>query len=165
MGFSLLFIRIKNSEIVDVDRAGLIRFLEKNGLDVDAQVESGSLVDHNKKALAFNGYSSDLHLAPLAQVKPITGGIYHAALCKDECIFIYDLCVAGKMLIVNPQANPLYLIPADNHQQKDIPDLNNAVWVNSAEEMLHELSRNFSDFQVYKEKVMRQYSEKDHPHD
>ncbi|WP_434278517.1 hypothetical protein [Acinetobacter sp. CE-15] len=163
MGFSLLFIRIKNQEIVDADRDGLARFLAENQLYVHTQVGSGALVDQNEKALAFNGYLSDLYLDPLEQSEPITGGIYHATLSEEECIFIYDLCVAGKMLIVNPQTNPMYLIPTTNHEQHNIPDLNDAVWVNSAAEMLLVLSQGFNAFKVYKEKVMRQYHDKDHP--
>ena len=67
------------------------------------------------------------------------------------------------MLIVNPQTNPMYIIPATNHDQHNIPDLNDAVWVNSAAEMLLVLSQGFNAFKVYKEKVMRQYHDKDHP--
>ncbi len=157
MGFSLLFMRIENGEIADADHQGLNQFLTQQGLQIQSQAHSGGLVDQKANSLTFDGSFTDLHLDPLDQTEPVTGGIDHATLSEDECQFIYNLCVAGKMMIINPQGDPTYVIPQHNHIPQDIPDVDDAIWVNSAEELYLAFSKGFEAFKHFKEKVIGQY--------
>ena len=154
MGFSLLFIRIKNSDIADADRPGIKQFLTQQGLQILPQGNSCGLVDHNGDSLTFNGDFTDLHVDPLDQSEPVTGGIDHTTLSKEECQFIYALCVAGGLMIINPQGTPMYLVPHRNHAPEDVPNLDDAAWVNNADELRAALSEGFHAFKIFKHKTL-----------
>jgi hypothetical protein len=79
MGFGLMFVRLKDPEMLDADRVGLAEFLASQGLT--SSDETGELVRiSDGEALAFDGRWTDLHLDSLTQEEPVTGGIDHATL-------------------------------------------------------------------------------------
>lgn len=148
-----MFARLKDPEMLDVDRVGLAGFLASQGLT--SSDETGELVRiSDGEALAFDGRWTDLHLDSLTQEEPVTGGIDHATLTQDELSFIFHLCVAGKMLVINTQGAPLYIVPADTHDREDLPDPDDAVWVNTPEELAHALGASFTDFTDFRDRVL-----------
>ncbi|GAB2641356.1 hypothetical protein ABI214_00550 [Prescottella soli] len=153
MGFSLGFYRIDGGELVDPDREGIAEFLRVRGL----RVEHRSLVDDDGAVLAFDGAWSDLYLDPLDQDGPLSGGIDHATLTAAECEFIYGLCVAGRLMVVNPQGDPMYVVPARNHGDEALPDPEGTTWVDSPEELASALGAGFGEFQEYRCRVMSSY--------
>lgn len=158
MGFSLMFMRVDRDGKGDADRQGLADFLLQRGLTVAPSSDSTHHLMSDHGYLAFDGHPSDLHLDPLDQEKPVTGGIWHAHLTGEECAFIYDLCAAGRMLIVNPQGNPLIVIPGRNHTPAELPDdvdRNDIAWIDSSNELVQVLSSGFAAFLEFKNRVIR----------
>ena len=123
MGFSLIFVRVQGDERRDADRDAVAAFLEARGLRaVDSDGQGSLLVDADGQALSFDGHWADLHLDPLDQEEPLSGGIDHASLSEEETTFIHELCVAAGFLIVNPQGSPTYVVAGANHAPEDVPD-------------------------------------------
>lgn len=153
MGFSLVFEKIKDGEeIADIDRKKLEQFLKNKGLIIS---EDKTLRHQNGDFLTFDGVFTDLHLAPLDSEKPLSGGIDHATLSAEECSFIYELCEAVGWLIINPQGDPSFIIPNENHAQEDIPeDFEDIVFIENAQELQKVLSGGFSDFQNYLKQIL-----------
>lgn len=156
MGFSLLFMRLVDMEPVDVDRVGLQRFLDERGLRVrpNPAGSSGDLVHAVGSTLSFDGQPTDLHLDLLDQPGPVTGGIFHATLTKSELEFIYALCAAGHMMIINPQGPPFYLLLTHIHAATEAPDPEHTTWVGSAEQLGAALGTGYSSFQDYRDHVL-----------
>ncbi len=160
MGFSLIFVRVQGDEQRDADRDAVAVFLESRGLRAaDSDGQGSLLVDADGQALAFDGHWTDLHLDPLDQEAPVSGGIDHASLSDEETTFIYELCVAGGFLIANPQGNPTYLVPGANHAPEDVPDPEDVGWVNSASDLRQALAGNFDDFRRWRNRVVGQYAD------
>ncbi|MDH6283770.1 hypothetical protein [Prescottella agglutinans] len=158
MGFSLIFVRVQGDEQRDADRDAVAAFLETRGLrTTDSDGQGSLLVDADGQALSFDGHWTDLHLDPLDQEGPLSGGIDHASLSDEETTFIYELCVAAGFLIANPQGNPTYLVPGANHALGDVPDPEDMDWVNSAAELHQALAGNFDDFREWRDRVVAQY--------
>ncbi|WZH36737.1 MAG: hypothetical protein PIR02_18625 [Microbacterium enclense] len=153
MGFSIMFMRLGGSEILDADRAGLAAFLASEGLVSSGG--SGELLRVSDGApLAFDGYWTDLHLDDVSQEEPVSGGIDHATLSPDEVSFIFHLCVAGKMLVINPQGDPLYIVPDGTHERDDVPDPDDVAWVQTPEEFAHALGVSFGAFASFRDRVV-----------
>ncbi|CAN5586477.1 hypothetical protein BH10ACT7_BH10ACT7_15240 [soil metagenome] len=152
-----MFMRVGRTGTSDADREGLAGFLLQRGLAVAPSSDSTHHLISDDGYLAFDGYQSDLHLDPLDQEKPVSGGIWHAHLSDEECAFIYDLCVAGRMLIVNPQGNPLLIVPGHNHTPAELPDdvdVNDIAWIDSSSELAQVLSTGFAAFLEFKNRVI-----------
>ncbi|MGO4205288.1 hypothetical protein AB4Z09_26830 [Rhodococcus sp. TAF43] len=160
MGFSLIFVRVQGDEQRDADRDAVAAFLETRGLRAAGSAGRGSLlVDADGQALSFDGHWTDLHLDPLDQEEPLSGGIDHASLSDEETTFIYELCVAAGFLIANLQGNPTYVVPGANHAPEDVPDREDIDWVNSAAELRQALAGNFDDFRAWRDRVVAQYAD------
>lgn len=158
MGFSLIFVATDGDEQRDADRAALADFLGERGLHVEGDEGSSPLVDASGAPLAFDGALSDLHLDPLHQEGPLTGGIWHATLSDEEGAFVYDLCAAAGFLLANPQGDPLYVVPVGTHTPEQVPDLDDTAWVASGADLQKALSDDFDDFRAYRDKVIGQYA-------
>jgi hypothetical protein len=106
--------------------------------------------------LTFDGYWTDLRLRPPDQEEPVGGGISHATLSDEECAFIFGLCVAGHLLIVNPQGAPTFVVPQDNHIADDIPKgfCETTAWVNSPVELREALTGSSEGFLRFKEHIL-----------
>ncbi|WP_242484875.1 hypothetical protein [Rhodococcus sp. MS16] len=92
----------------------------------------------------------------------MSGGIFHASLSAAECAFIYELCVAAGFMIVNPSGDPTFLVPQRNHAPEDLPELDDAAWVESPAELLQALTGSFDEFRAYRNKVLSQYPGRPH---
>lgn len=103
MGFSVMFMRLECDTLIDPDREGIATFLRERGLEVAPSADGTHHLTGPDGFLEFDGRWTDLHLSPLDTEDRITGGIWHATLSDEECRFVHDLCVAGKMLVVNPR--------------------------------------------------------------
>lgn len=150
-----MFVRVRNGDLVDADRAGLADFLTREGLippDDSGELRRSS----DGEALAFDGHWTDLELDGLSQEEPVTGRISHATLSPDEVSFIFGLCVAGKMMVVNPQGSPLYIVPAETHVREELPDPEDTVWVATPAELAHALGSSFGDFSTFRDRVIGQ---------
>ncbi|AGT95266.1 hypothetical protein EEB12_17030 [Rhodococcus sp. WS1] len=153
MGFSLHFMRMTKDVQLDVDRAAVAAFLDQHGLRVVESPYGGEIVDRDDRALTIDGAFSDLHLDSLEQSDPLSGGIFHATLSPAECAFVYDLCAAAGFLIVNPQGDPTFLVPQRNHEPDDVSELEDVVWVESAEELARALTGGFQAFREFRDRV------------
>lgn len=157
MGFSLMFMRVDRTGVVDADRDGVRAFLETRRLTLVPGDDVAQFADA-EGPLSFDGHTTDLHLDSLESEEPLTGGIWHASMSAEELEFIYELCVAGRMLIVNPQGAPLFLVPAGNLQSGQFPDGvaedEEVVWINSAAELSDALSGGASRFFEYRNRVI-----------
>jgi hypothetical protein len=156
MGFSLMFMRVDRTGVVDADREGVRAFLEARRLTLIPGKDVDQFADA-EGPLSFDGHTTDLHLDSVESEEPLTGGIWHASMSAEELEFIYELCVAGRMLIVNPQGAPLFLVPAGNHQSGQFPDgvdEDEVVRINSAAELSDVLSGGASRFLEYKNQVI-----------
>lgn len=156
MGFSLTFMRIGPDAILDADRAGLADWLASRGLEVAPSTDSTHHLRGPAGLLTFDGSWTDLHLDPLDQEAPVTGGLWHATLTAEECAFIFDLCVAGRMLIMNPQGLPFLLVPRGNHDTVDLPASIAAAeiaWIDSAADLAEALSGGFERFVQFRDQV------------
>lgn len=149
--------RVKGDQELDADREGLAAFLASRGLAVAPSTDSTHHLAGPDGDLTFDGDWTDLHLKPLDHDGYVNGGIWHASLSDEECAFIYDLCVAGRMLILNPQGAPMMVIPGQTHALADldpeIPDEEIAC-VDSAGELSEVLSGNFEKFLAYRKRVL-----------
>lgn len=157
MGFSLIFMRVKGNQELDADREGLAAFLAARKLTVAPSTDATHHLAGPDGELTFDGAWTDLHLKPLDHDGYVTGGVWHATLSDEECAFIYDLCVAGRMLIVNPQGDPQIVVPGRTHALADLaPDIpeDEIAWVDSAEELSEALSGNFEAFLAYRKRVL-----------
>jgi hypothetical protein len=154
VGFSLYFMRIEHDRVVDADRAALAAFLGARGLRTVPGQPMGTVVDAGGAALSFDGSVSDLSLDPLDQGEPISGSISHATLSPDECDFVYGMCVAAGFLVVNPQGDPLYLVPGRTHEPAQLPDPSDAAWVDSGAELATALGRGFEAFLDFKRRAV-----------
>lgn len=163
MGFSLIFMRVQGDAEADADRDGLASFLQERELEVGPSDDNTHHLTGPEGDLTFDGEWTDLHLDPLDQEKPVTGGIWHATLGADECTFIYDLCVAGRLCVFNPQGSPMFLVPGHTHRPAEMPDdvePQEIAWVDSADELEAALNGDFENFVHYREQVT---GETDHP--
>lgn len=149
-----MFLRLKNEHQADADRVGLKQFLDGQGLRVCHDGYFGTLVDAEDRGLAFDGSFSDLHLDPLDQPDPVSGGILHATLSLDECRFIFALCLAGQLLVVNPQEDPIFVVVAHNHHVEDLPDDCVTAWADNAEELASALDGSFRRFLDYRNHML-----------
>lgn len=157
MGFSLIFMRMTADEQLDADRAGLAAFLEKRGLEVAPSTDNTHHLADSTGQLTFDGYWTDLHLDPLDQEGPVSGGLWHASLSEQECEFIYELCVAGRLLIVNPQGSPDLVVPGHNHEPSDLQSSDNTyevAWVDSPDQLTEALTGGFQAFVEYRRRVI-----------
>lgn len=156
MGFSLVFTRIAANDVVDADREGLAAFLGAHDLRLAPSNDAVHHLTGTAGLLAFDGHRTDLHLDSLVQEEPVSGGIWHATLSQQECAFIYGLCAAGKMLIVNPQGPPILVVPGSNHDAGDLPEdmLGDTAWVNTPEELQLVLSGGFEQFLRYRAQIV-----------
>lgn len=152
MGFSLSFYPIDGGDLGDADRDGLAAFLDARGLSVHS--DGSGLFSADGAALSFDGARSDLALDVLDQPEPVTGTLPHATLSSSECTFVFDLCTAGRLMIVNPQGDPTYLGIAGIHDGDDFPDPDDAVVVGSAAELALALEGGFERFQDYLQRVL-----------
>lgn len=163
MGFSLLFMRLEGNSTADVDRSGLASFLAQNGLHIAPSSDGVHHLSGESGALTFDGHFTDLHLDPLDKVGKVGGGIWHASLSAAECRFVYELCVAARMLIVNIQGAPTYLVPGRNHRAEQLPEIidqqNEVVWVDSPEEFALVLQEGMARFQEFKRRAIDGSSE------
>lgn len=160
MGFSLIFVRVQGHEQRDADRDAVAAFLAARGLrTTDSDGHGSLLVDADGQSLSFDEHWTDLHLDPLDQWEPLSGGIDHASLSDEETAFIYELCVAAGFLIANPQGNPTYIVPGANHAPADVPDPEDVGWVNSAAELRQALAGRFNDFREWRDRVGAQYTD------
>ena len=154
MGFSLYFDKFKDGEAADADRSSLKDFLKKS----DLTIEDSTLVDSAGNALEFDGRVTELHIDSDSE-EPLSGGIDYASLSNEECEFIFDLCTAVGWLIINPQGNPMTIIPNRNHSVEDLHDSlseneEEIAWVNDAVELQMVLSEDFTEFSQYRDKVI-----------
>ena len=153
MGFSLHFFNLGDGDIVDADRAGIEEFLTARDLHVEGEAGNSAIVDSSGQRLAFDGFWSDLHIDPLDQEDAVSGGIDHATLTASECAFIYGLCSAGRMMIVNPQGDPLYIVVGRTHSEDDVPEPDDTVWVESPEELANALGSGLGEFREFLQRV------------
>lgn len=153
MGFSLHFLNIGQGDVVDADRVRIAEFLAANDLHVEGETGDSAIVDSSGQPLAFDGSQSDLRIDPLDQQDPVTGEIDHATLTASECAFIYGLCDAGRMMVVNPQGDPMYIVVGHTNSEDDVPDPDDTVWVNSPEELSNALGAGFGEFRDFLHKV------------
>ena len=156
MGFGLYFMRLASQDVVHPDLHRLAAWLEYRGLHVAPSNDSTHHLAGPDGQLSFDGHWTDLHLDPLDQEEPVTGGIWHATLSRAECEFIYALCLVGRMLIVNPQGPPTYIVPERNHRRADLPSSgdDDIAWVNNADELAQALTGNFAAFLEYRNQVV-----------
>jgi len=148
-----MFMRVRNDDLVDADRVGLADFLVREGLVLPD--ESGELSRRSDGgALAFDGRRTDLQLDGLSQQEPVTGRIDHAELGPEEVEFIFGLCVAGKMMVINPQGSPMYIVPAETHAPEELPDPDGTVWVGTPAELAETLGGTFGGFSSFRARVV-----------
>lgn len=154
MGFALTFLRARGDRQLDADRDGLRRFLGSRGLRW-AGGGPGYLVDEQGDVLVLDGSWSDLHIDSPDQAEPLTGGIWHATLGPSECAFVYDLCVAARWFILNPQGDPAVVVPGQVCRPEDLPESErrSAVWVDDPAELREALSGGFEQFLAYRRRV------------
>ncbi|MBZ4487828.1 hypothetical protein LQ938_12945 [Microbacterium sp. cx-55] len=148
MGFSLSFYPIDGDDLRADDRAQIMAFLDARGLTVDPETHGLYRVTDGV-ALAFDGAWTDLELDPLDQPEPLTGSLPHATLTEAECTFVFELCAAGGLMIVNPQGQPMYLGIRGVHTPEMFPDPDDAVWIDSPAALASTLGGSFGDFQDY----------------
>ena len=164
MGFDLSFYPIQdlNLPLTDADREGLREFLESRGLTHDP-VFKGRLIDvKSGEGLAFDGQWSDLTLDPLDQSEPVTGSLGHATLTEDEFTFVYELCAAGKLMIVNPQGDPTFLGIVGVHTPELFsPELEPTEWalVDSPAALATALGSIIGEFRTFLHGVLETYEE------
>lgn len=157
MGFSLGFYPIQGSDLADADREQLREFLKSRGLGVHPD-SSGLFQVENGEPLAFDGAWSDLTLDPLDQPEPVTGSLSHATLTEAECTFVFEMCTAGKLMIVNLQGDPMYLGILGIHTAEMFPDPADAVRIDSPAGLASALGESFGDFQSFCSRVIESYS-------
>ncbi|KAB1655375.1 hypothetical protein F8O01_12180 [Pseudoclavibacter chungangensis] len=156
MGFSVMFMRLECDTLIDPDREGIATFLRERGLEVAPSADGTHHLTGPDGLLEFDGRWTDLHLSPLDTEGRITGGIWHATLSDEECRFVHDLCVAGKMLVVNPQGRPSYVVPGGNHRPEQIPDdgEGEVAWVDGPDELRSALCGQFASFVRFRDQVV-----------
>jgi len=156
MGFSLHFMHIEaGGETGGSDRDGLARFLDSRGLHLSEDNLCCFLMNADGSAMTLDGHTTDLNLDPLNKEGEVSGSIWHAHLGREECQFIYDLCVAGGFLIVNPQGSPMFIVVNHNHEESDLPDVGELpAWVESADELADVLGSPFDNFIEYRDRVL-----------
>lgn len=155
MGFSLYFMNLTHAEVIDADRAGLALFLERHAA-VSSEASGDASHAIAPHSLSFDGSSSDLHLDPLDQEGPVSGGIWHATLSAQECDFIFELCIAGKMVIVNPQGSPNLLVPGPARDANSLPTFAGpaaVVAVGSGDDIRRQLTGDFEGFERFRNEV------------
>lgn len=160
MGFSMIFMRFEGKVDVGADRDGLKAFLRQRDLEIELSAYELHHLRGPHGALEFDGHRSDLHLSDLNQEEPVSGGIWHASLSRQECAFIFDLCVAGRMLAVNPQGDPTIVVPIGSHGPEDLAGLGvdpeSIAWVANAEEFEEALTGSYQHFANYRDHVIRE---------
>jgi hypothetical protein len=162
VGFSMSFLRIHNEQVVDGDREQARRFLDERGLRLDTLHESSAhLMDADGTELSFDGYWTDLHLDPLDSSGTFGGGIWHATLTREECQFVFDLCVACGLLMCNHQGgtreSPMFVVPWRTHRVEDVAELDSQGsyrLVDTADELRAALSGGFERFVAYRNRVL-----------
>ncbi len=159
MGFSLHFMPVERDRLVEPDRAGLAAYLDAAGLAV-REDGSGLYRRSDGEALAFDGSWSDLTLDPLDQDGPVTGSLGHATLTAAECAFIFGLCRAGRLMIINAQGSPMYIGIDGIHDPGVFPHAEDAVLIDSPEELSAALRDGFTGFLEYRARVLRSYGDR-----
>jgi hypothetical protein len=77
------------------------------------------------------------------------------SLFDVELEFIFDPCVAGKMLIINPQGSPGCIVPGGTYSPEDVEDREDSVlWVDNAEELSEVLASSSSRFREFRNLVL-----------
>lgn len=155
MGFSLQFYRFENGEPIDGNRESFYQFLDKKEL---ALAENKLLKDKNGEYLTFDGYFTDLYIT---QEPELSARLDHATLSDEECQFIYEMSVAAGWIIVNPQGDPMFLIPNNNHQPSDIPEgfEDDVVFIQNSAELQMALNQGFVAFQNFLSNIRKSYNQ------
>lgn len=162
MGFDLFFYGMDGGEsAAEIDRDGLSAFLRSAGYRVN---DVGELVDGNGLPIQFDGRRSALSLDPLDSPEPIEGVLHQATLTAAECGFVFGMCVASRLVIVNPQGPPMVLVPQRSHSREEAriqgwpSDPEDVVWVDNAAELRQALEGDFERFLDYRRLVLEQAS-------
>ena len=79
------------------------------------------------------------------------------SLFDVELELIFDPCVAGKMLIINPQGSPGCIVLRGTHAPEDVEDREDSVWVKNAEELAEVLAPSSSRFREFRNRVLGGY--------
>ena len=72
-------------------------------------------------------------------------------LSEAECTFVFEMCTAGKLMIVNLQGGPMYL---GIHTAEMFPDPADSVWIHSAAALASALGASFGDSQSFCSRVL-----------
>lgn len=157
MGFSLTFMRFRREQEIDADREGLASWLARHRLTLDRRFDTACpILDPDGAPLQVDGRARDLHLDPLDSPGIVSGGIWHAGLGIEECTVIYDLCIAGRLLVMNPQAPDVFVVPGRTHRPEDVPGLADGVvgWADSPGELQAVLTDGYQGFLDYRDQVL-----------
>lgn len=168
MGFDLYLHRLDGGDgFADADRSGIERFVRESGLRmvrVPPLLGGLRLEDENGKPLAFDGRETSLCIDPLDSDEPVGASIDHATLTDAECSFVYQLCVAGGMLCINPQGPPMLVVPVGTHTIETASvgawpdDASDIAWVSSAAEFQAALADDYEEFLAYKRRVIGEHT-------
>ncbi|MEM7324461.1 MAG: hypothetical protein AAF531_15335 [Actinomycetota bacterium] len=130
VGFSLHFVRFDDETDID----GFRRFLDERQL-VLVPSEFGSELCNVHTAdgepLQLDGESRPtlLNVADPNTSDHVSAHIERPSLTLEALRFVYDLCVAARLAIVNPQGDPddssypMMLIPARNHTAQQLQQI------------------------------------------
>lgn len=152
MGFSLHWVATDGDETISGDRAGVEAYLASRGLHI---AENDEPVTADGKRIAFNGYDCDFHFDGLDHADDHFGAsVWHAHLLPEEIEFYFDIAVAGRLLIVNPQGDPMIIVCGD-YDPARLPSVpaEEVAHVANAAELAAALEGNFQRFLDYKRQV------------
>ena len=103
---------------------------------------------------------TDLHVDPLDKPGTLGGGIWHATLSVAEVEFVFDLCVATNLLVVNHQGggdSPMFLVPRRNHEATELEALvtdASYLFVESADDLRDALLGDLDRFIEFRDRVV-----------
>lgn len=164
MGFSLQRVRFDGDAQVDADRAGIATWLEERGLSLERRPDGlCRFLGSDGNPLELDGRERDLHLDPLDGAEPVGGGIWHAGLGQEECSVLHDLCIAGRMLVVNPQGPETVIVPGGTHRPKGLPgwcEQGGVAWVDGPQALRRAVLGGFESFEAYREQVLAEVHQK-----
>ncbi|MCP4967058.1 MAG: hypothetical protein GY926_17725 [bacterium] len=98
MGFDVQLLRFRRGEWVSGDRDRLFEFLERRGLKT---VESGFLCTEDGGQLHLDGNPCEFYIS--YNDEKLTAGVHHMSLMPEELELIFEVAVAGRFAINNPQ--------------------------------------------------------------
>lgn len=153
MGFSLGFYPIEGDAMGDADRAALAAFLAERGLRINPETD-GLVHLEDGERLRFDGSWTDLRLDALDHDEPVTAALSHATLAPEELEFVFALCSAGRLMIVNMQGGPMYLGLDGIHTRGMFPDPDDAVLIRDAKELATALGGSFDHFSDFRARVL-----------